>query len=89
MQRNRRHDRVRELLKRAVGEVIREMFSIQEVGVVSVTDVGISNDLRSAVVFLSFTAEDRRKAFGKIQEITAPPDGETGPAEERGEEAGE
>lgn len=68
MQRNRRHDRVRELLKRAVGEVIREMFSIQEVGVVSVTDVGISNDLRSAVVFLSFTAEDRRKAFGKIQE---------------------
>ena len=41
MQRNRRHDRVRELLKRAVGEVIREMFSIQEVGVVSVTDVGI------------------------------------------------
>lgn len=68
MQRNRRHDRVQELLKRAVGEVIREMFSIQEVGVASVTDVGISNDLRSAVIFLSFTAVDSRKALGKIQE---------------------
>ena len=30
-----------------------------------------------------------REAFGKIQEITAPPDGAAGPAEERGEEAGE
>ena len=65
MQHNRRHDRVRELIKRAAGEVIRKMFPVQEAGIISVTDVGISNDLRSAVVFLSiFSPENmKQKAF--------------------------
>jgi ribosome-binding factor A len=70
MQYNRRHDRVRELIKRAAGEVIRRMFPVQETGIVSVTDVGISNDLRSAVVFLSiFSPENmKQKAFHMICE---------------------
>lgn len=70
MQHNRRHDRVRELIKRAAGEVIRRMFPVQETGIVSVTDVGISNDLRSAVVFLSiFSPENlKQKAFHMICE---------------------
>lgn len=70
MQHNRRHDRVRELIKRAAGEVIRRMFPVQEIGIVSVTDVGISNDLRSAVVFLSiFSPENmKQKAFHTICE---------------------
>ncbi|NCC59411.1 MAG: 30S ribosome-binding factor RbfA [Verrucomicrobiae bacterium] len=70
MQHNRRHDRVRELIKRATGEVIRRMFPVQETGIVSVTDVGISNDLRSAVVFLSiFSPENmKQKAFHTICE---------------------
>ncbi len=70
MQHNRRHDRVRELIKRAAGEVIRRMFPVQETGIVSVTDVGISNDLRSAVVFLSiFSPENmKQKAFHTICE---------------------
>jgi len=72
MQHNRRHDRVRELIKRAAGEVIRRLFPVQETGIVSVTDVGISNDLRSAVVFLSiFSPENmRQKAFHMICEKT-------------------
>lgn len=72
MQHNRRHDRVRELIKRAAGEVIRRMSPVQEIGIVSVTDVGISNDLRSAVVFLSiFSAESmKQKAFHMIREKT-------------------
>ncbi len=70
MQYNRRHDRVRELIKRAAGEVNRRMFPVQETGIVSVTDVGISNDLRSAVVFLSiFSPENmKQKAFHMICE---------------------
>ncbi len=70
MQQNRRHDRVRELLKRVTGEAIRKMFSVQQTGIVSVTDVGISNDLRSAVIFLSiFSPENvKQKAFQMICE---------------------
>ena len=72
MQHNRRHDRVSELIKRDAGEVIRRMSPVQEIGIVSVTDVGISNDLRSAVVFLSiFSAESmKQKAFHMIREKT-------------------
>jgi ribosome-binding factor A len=46
------------------------MFPVQETGIVSVTDVGISNDLRSAVVFLSiFSPENmKKKAFHMICE---------------------
>lgn len=46
------------------------MFPVQETGIVSVTDVGISNDLRSAVVFLSiFSPENmKQKAFHMICE---------------------
>ena len=72
MQQNRRHDRVRELVKRAVGEVIRRTFPVQEVGVVSVTDVSMSNDLRSAVIFLSVFGdkEQKSKVFHTICEKT-------------------
>ena len=70
MQQNRRQDRVRELVKRAVGEVIRRTFPVQEVGVVSVTDVSMSNDLRSGVVFLSIFGdkEQKNKVFHTICE---------------------
>ena len=72
MQQNRRQDRVRELVKRAVGEVIRRTFPVQEVGVVSVTDVSMSNDLRSGVVFLSIFGdkEQKNKVFHTICEKT-------------------
>ena len=72
MQQNRRQDRVRELVKRAVGEVIRRTFPVQEVGVVSVTDVSMSNDLRSGVVFLSIFGdkEQKKKVFHTICEKT-------------------
>ena len=72
MQQNRRQDRVRELVKRAVGEVIRRTFPVQEVGVVTVTDVSMSNDLRSGVVFLSIfgNKEQKNKVFHTICEKT-------------------
>ena len=58
----RRQDRVRELLKRAVGEVIRREISVSEGGLITVNDVAITPDLKSATVFISiFGGDDQRK----------------------------
>src|SRR6185295_9622831 len=48
-----RIQRVRELLKREIGEVIRREFPVSETGLVSVNDVDVGGDLKSAVVFIS------------------------------------
>jgi len=48
-----RLQRVRELLKREIGEVIRREFPVSEAGLVTVNDVDVSGDLHSAVVFIS------------------------------------
>ena len=48
-----RMQRVRELLKREIGEVIRREFPVSEAGLVTVNDVDVAGDLHSAVVFIS------------------------------------
>lgn len=48
-----RHLRVRELLKRAIGEVIRREFPVDSTGLVTVNDVEPAGDLKSATVFVS------------------------------------
>jgi ribosome-binding factor A len=48
-----RQERVRELLKRAIGEVIRREFHVSEAGLVTVNDVNVAGDLHSAAVFVS------------------------------------
>ena len=40
---NLRHERVRELLKREVGEVIRREIPISEVGLLTVNEVGVAS----------------------------------------------
>ena len=40
-----RHERVRELLKRTVGDILRRELSTEECGLVSVNDVGVASDL--------------------------------------------
>ena len=50
---NHRHLRVRELLKRAIGEVIRREFPVDSTGLVTVNDVEPAGDLKSATVFIS------------------------------------
>jgi ribosome-binding factor A len=61
---SRRHQRVRELLKRAIGEVIRREFPIHEAGLVTVNDVGLSGDMHSATVFISILGPDAQQAKG-------------------------
>jgi ribosome-binding factor A len=48
-----RHERVRELLKREIGEAVRREFHVDECGLISVNDVDVAGDLKSAVVFIS------------------------------------
>ena len=64
-----RQERVRELLKRQIGEVIRREFSVEEVGVITVNEVGVSNDLHSATVFVGIIGSEsqRKKALNALQ----------------------
>ena len=48
-----RLQRVRELLKREIGETIRREFEVSEAGLITVNDVDVAGDLHSAVVFVS------------------------------------
>jgi ribosome-binding factor A len=40
-------------LKRAIGEAVRREFNVDDVGLVTVNDVDVGGDLKSAVVFIS------------------------------------
>ena len=67
---NIRHERVRELLKREIGEAIRREFHVDSVGLVTVNDVDVAGDLKSAVVFISIfgSADQQRRGLEKLQE---------------------
>jgi ribosome-binding factor A len=64
-----RLERVRELLKRQIGEVIRRELPLTEVGVVTVNDVVVSSDLHSATVFIGIvgTQEQRKRGHALLQ----------------------
>lgn len=57
-----RLDRVRELLKRELGEIIRRELPVDEVGVITVNHVDISSDLHSAVVYISTIGNPSQKS---------------------------
>jgi ribosome-binding factor A len=63
-----RLQRVRELLKREIGEVIRREFPVSEAGLVSVNDVEVAGDLHSAVVFISIlgNADQQKRGLGLL-----------------------
>jgi ribosome-binding factor A len=62
-----RVQRVRELLKREIGEVIRREFEVSEVGLITVNDVDVSGDLHSAVVFISILGKPDQQKRGLAQ----------------------
>ena len=63
-----RLQRVRELLKREIGEAIRREIPISEAGLVTVNDVDVAGDLHSAIVFISIlgTAEQQKKGLSLL-----------------------
>jgi ribosome-binding factor A len=59
-----RHERVRELLKREIGEAIRREFHVNEAGLISVNDVDVAGDLKSAIVFISIFGNPSQQKRG-------------------------
>ena len=57
--------RVRELLKREIGEAIRRELPVQQAGLVTVNDVEVTGDLKNAKVYLGMlgNAEQKKTAF--------------------------
>lgn len=66
---NLRHERVRELLKRAIGEAVRREFNVSDVGLINVNDVDVGGDLKSAIVFISVLGNpDQQKRAVQVLE---------------------
>jgi ribosome-binding factor A len=65
-----RLQRVRELLKRQIGEVIRREIPVGEAGLINVNDVIVSGDLQQATVFLGIlgNADQKKTAANRLQE---------------------
>jgi ribosome-binding factor A len=59
-----RLQRVRELLKRQIGEVIRRELPIHEAGIITVNDVDVSPDLHAATVYIGIVGTDEQKKRG-------------------------
>jgi ribosome-binding factor A len=68
-----RLERVRELLKRAIGEAIRREFNVNDVGLISVNDVDCAGDLKTATVFVSIlgNADQQKRGLAKLTEQRA------------------
>jgi ribosome-binding factor A len=56
-----RLERVRELLKREIGEAIRKELPVGEVGLISVNDVDVAPNLQNATVFVSVFGDAAKK----------------------------
>jgi ribosome-binding factor A len=59
-----RQERVREMLKREIGEAIRRELPVNEAGLISVNDVGLAGDLKSATVFVSIFGNPTQQKRG-------------------------
>lgn len=67
---NLRHERVRELLRRAIGEAIRREFIVSDVGLITVNDIDVGGDLKSAVVFITIlgNAEQQKRGLQVLEQ---------------------
>lgn len=68
-----RLQRVRELLKREIGEAVRREFHVSETGLITVNDVDVAGDLKSAIVFVSIlgNADQQKRGFQLLTEHRA------------------
>jgi len=56
-----RLERVRELLKREIGEVIRRHLPVDEVGLINVNDVNVAPNLHTATVYIGVLGGEAQK----------------------------
>jgi ribosome-binding factor A len=64
-----RLERVRELLKREIGEVIRRELPFNEAGVVNVNDIAVAANLQNATVYVGIlgSADQKKKALELLE----------------------
>src|SRR5436190_1430412 len=58
--------RVRELLKREIGEILRRELPVNQAGLITVNDVDLSGDLRTAKVYVSFLGSSEQQRTGLV-----------------------
>jgi len=65
-----RLQRVRELLKREIGEVIRRELPMEQTGMITVNEVTVSSDLHSATVYVGIlgNAEQKKRGFAELNQ---------------------
>lgn len=65
-----RLERVRELLKREIGEVIRRELPVDQVGLINVNDVEVARNLHTATVFIGVLggAAQKKRALEALDE---------------------
>ena len=65
-----RVERVRELLKRELGEIIRRELPLSEAGLITANDVDISKDLQIATVYVGVvgTAQQKKNALSLLEQ---------------------
>jgi ribosome-binding factor A len=63
-----RLERVRELLKREIGEIIRREIPVGDAGLITVNDVMVTSDLHSATVYLGIlgSADQQKKGLAEL-----------------------
>jgi len=65
-----RLERVRELLKREIGEIIRRELPVNEAGLISVNDILVASDLHSATVFVGIfgNAQTQKRGIDLLEQ---------------------
>jgi ribosome-binding factor A len=65
-----RLERVRELLKRELGEIIRRELPVNDVGLISVNDILVASDLHSATVFVGIfgNAQTQKRGMDMLEQ---------------------
>ena len=65
-----RIQRVNELLKRAVGEAIRQELPVAEAGLVTVNEVDVAGDLKTATVYASVLGnpDQQKRGFALLEQ---------------------
>src|SRR5277367_1153865 len=59
-----RLQRVRELLKRELGEIIRREIPVGDAGLITVNDVTVGSDLHAATVYIGILGNEEQKKKG-------------------------
>jgi ribosome-binding factor A len=65
-----RIQRVNELVKRAVGEAIRREIPVHEAGLITVNDVDVAGDLKTATVYASVLGnpDQQKRGFAMLEQ---------------------